>query len=90
VSVGATPGAAQILLETAKAAKADGRRVGVKVSGGVRDIAGAATYLALSDRICGPGFAVPETFRFGASGLLDALLAELGHGRSGSARQQTY
>lgn len=90
VPVGATPGAVQILLEVAKAAMADGKRVGVKVSGGVRDIAGAATYLALSDRICGPGFAMPETFRFGASGLLDALLAELGHGRASGTRQQTY
>jgi deoxyribose-phosphate aldolase len=89
VPVGATPGAAQVLLETAHGARQQGRKVGVKISGGVRDLAGAMTYLTLADRICGPGWVSAETFRFGASGLLDALLAELGHGR-GAAAQQTY
>jgi deoxyribose-phosphate aldolase len=89
VPVGATPGAARVLMEAARAAQADGRAVGVKISGGVRDIAGAATYLALADRILGPKWASPETFRFGASGLLDVLLAELGLGPAGGT-QQTY
>ena len=38
----------------------------------------ARAYLALADAIMGEGWARPETFRFGASGLLDALLVEGG------------
>ena len=37
----------------------------------------AARYLALADEIMGKGWATPETFRFGASGLLDDVLAAL-------------
>ncbi|HYE49556.1 MAG TPA: deoxyribose-phosphate aldolase [Azospirillaceae bacterium] len=86
VPAGATPGAARILLEACKGAP---RPVGFKASGGVRDIAGAQQYLALADEICGPYWATPATFRFGASGLLDALLKELGFGPGGTARS-TY
>lgn len=86
VPVGATPGAARILLEACRdAAAAGGRPVGFKASGGIRDVAGAAEYLALADEICGPGWAAPSTFRFGASGLLHAVLAALGHGTAGKA-----
>ncbi len=55
-----------------------GRPVGFKAAGGIRDTAGAASYLHLSNALLGPGWATPATFRFGASGLLDALLADLG------------
>lgn len=54
-----------------------GRPVGLKPSGGIRTLADAADYLALADRIMGPDWASPATFRFGASGLLDALEAEM-------------
>lgn len=72
--IGATPEAAEILLTRISAA---GRPVGFKASGGIRTIADAATYLALADRILGPRWASPESFRFGASGLLDVLVAAL-------------
>ena len=52
-----------------------GGRVGLKVSGGITDAAAAARYLALADAIMGPDWATPATFRIGASGLLDSLLA---------------
>ncbi|MFC7333735.1 deoxyribose-phosphate aldolase [Rhodocista pekingensis] len=87
VPVGATPGAARILLEACRDA---GRPVGFKASGGVRDIAGAREYLALADAICGPDWAGPATFRFGASGLLDALLAALGKGPAGPRSGSGY
>ena len=74
VAVNATPAAARILLE---AAKASPRPVGVKVAGGIRTIADAAEYLVLADAVMGPEWVSPATFRFGASGLLDALLAAL-------------
>jgi|HubBroStandDraft_4_1064222.scaffolds.fasta_scaffold116450_1 deoxyribose-phosphate aldolase len=72
--ISATLPAARLLLEAAKAA---GRPVGVKVSGGVRSLAEARAYLALADAIMGPDWAKPSTFRFGASSLRDALLAAL-------------
>lgn len=90
VPVGATPGAARILLEACRdAGQSGGRPVGFKASGGVRDIIGAREYLSLADAICGPTWVSPATFRFGASGLLDALLRELGFGPGGTARS-TY
>ncbi|WP_431860616.1 deoxyribose-phosphate aldolase [Azospirillum sp.] len=55
-----------------------GRPVGFKAAGGIRDAATAATYLHLADALMGKGWAKPGCFRFGASGLLDSLLAELG------------
>ena len=54
-----------------------GRPVGFKASGGIRTAAVADVYLALADSIMGAGWASPATFRFGASGLLDALQSEL-------------
>lgn len=87
VPVGATPRAARILLEACRDA---GRRVGFKASGGIRDVKGAHDYLALADHVCGPDWATPETFRFGASGLVDALLAELGHGTGAAPKSTGY
>jgi deoxyribose-phosphate aldolase len=52
-----------------------GGRVGLTVSGGIRDAAVAARYLALADAIMGPDWACPTTFRIGASHLLESLLA---------------
>jgi deoxyribose-phosphate aldolase len=77
VPVNATPEAVEILLEVARDAD---RPVGVKAAGGIRTAGDAAAYLALCDRIMGADWARPATFRFGASGLLDALLATLDGG----------
>ena len=70
--VSATPEAAEIVLE---AIEVSGRPVGFKASGGIRTLADAGTYLDLADTIMGPAWATPTTFRFGASGVLDALEA---------------
>ena len=72
--ISATPAAARVMLN---AIKDMGKPVGFKASGGVRTLADAQVYLDLADEIMGPDWATPETFRFGASGLLDALLAAL-------------
>ena len=72
--VSATPAAARIMLG---AIKSTGRPVGFKASGGIRTLADAEVYLDLADEIMGENWACPETFRFGASGLLDALLVAL-------------
>ena len=60
-----------------KAIKDTGKPVGFKASGGIRTLADAQVYLDIADEIMGPDWASPDTFRFGASGLLDALLAAL-------------
>lgn len=72
--INATPEAAEIMLT----AIADcGRPVGFKPAGGIRTSDDAALYLGLAARILGEDWATAETFRFGASGVLDALLATL-------------
>lgn len=74
--------AARTMLEVI--AKA-GRPVGLKPSGGIRSLADAAGYLALADEIMGPGWANPETFRFGASGLHQVLVDTIAGDAAGQA-----
>jgi deoxyribose-phosphate aldolase len=73
--VSATPEAAEVMLD---ALRASGRAAGLKVSGGLRSVADAATYLALADRVMGPDWASPKTFRLGASSLFGALIQARG------------
>jgi deoxyribose-phosphate aldolase len=72
-AVHATPEAARVMLETIAER---GGAAGFKASGGLRVMADALPYLELAEEILGPGWVGPRTFRFGASGLLDAVLAE--------------
>lgn len=89
--VNATLESADLLLQAAAGA---GRPVGVKVAGGVRTTGQAAAYLRLADKALGPllpnGTVGPDRFRFGASGLLTALLATLGTGGAASASKSGY
>lgn len=74
-TVSATPQAVRAMLqEIARSA----RPVGLKPSGGIRTLDDAIVYLDLADEVMGTGWTTGSTFRFGASGLLDALEAELG------------
>lgn len=87
VRVNATLPAAEILLTVIEehrreGGRAGGREVGFKPAGGIRTLADAAAYLDLADRILGANWVSAAHFRFGASGLLDALLAELDGGPS--------
>jgi deoxyribose-phosphate aldolase len=79
VAVNATLEAAEIMLTAIEEARRDdaGRVVGFKPAGGIRTFEDAASYLALADRIMGVNWVSARTFRFGASGLLDALIATL-------------
>jgi deoxyribose-phosphate aldolase len=70
--VSATLGATAIMLLVIHEA---GRPVGLKPSGGIRTLDDAVAYIAQADDVMGAGWATPETFRFGASGLLTALVA---------------
>jgi deoxyribose-phosphate aldolase len=54
-----------------------GRRVGIKVSGGIRKADVARRYLLMAHEILGRDWATPDLFRIGASSLVDDLLAHL-------------
>lgn len=72
IPAGASLGAATAMLDVIAGA---GRQVGLKPSGGIRTFDEAQAYIDLADSVMGVGWATPATFRFGASGLLDSLLA---------------
>lgn len=86
IEASATLPAAEAML---KAIKDSGREVGFKAAGGIRSGADAAAYLALADNILGPDWATPQSFRFGASGLLNDLLSVL-DGKESHASQESY
>ena len=78
VRVNATPPSATLLLQ-AIAARPDTRsRVGFKPAGGVRTVADAAIYIALTAQHLGDAAVSPARFRIGASGLLSDIEAVLG------------
>jgi deoxyribose-phosphate aldolase len=77
VEAGASLGAARAMLGEIAVSAGSGRTVGLKPSGGIRTFDDALAYLDLADDVMGEGWATPATFRYGASGLLDVLLAEL-------------
>lgn len=71
-AVSATPEAVATMLDVI--ATTD-HTVGLKPSGGIRTAAEAEVYLALVEARMGASYLTPATMRFGASSLLDALLA---------------
>lgn len=76
--VNATLQAAEIMLMVIEETRRHRRQdVGFKPAGGIRSLKDAASYLDLADRIMGGNWACAQTFRFGASGLLDAVVAAL-------------
>jgi deoxyribose-phosphate aldolase len=77
VSPAATPPVALVMLAAVRDfAEATGRRVGVKVAGGVRTAKDAIRYLVLVREIAGPEWLSPALFRIGASSLLNDLLMQ--------------
>ncbi len=74
--VSATPASARLLLEAIR----DGghRHVGFKPAGGIRTVADATVYIALTREHLGE--VTPARFRIGASGLLNDIEAVLGGG----------
>ncbi|NTH75701.1 deoxyribose-phosphate aldolase [Agrobacterium rhizogenes] len=82
VTVNATLEAADIML---RAIRDSGRKVGFKPAGGIGSVADAALYLSLAETIMAPDWAMPSTFRFGASSLLDDILGVLAGGQSKTA-----
>jgi deoxyribose-phosphate aldolase len=82
VAVNATLEAADIML---RAIRDSGRKVGFKPAGGIGSVSDAALYLSLAETIMAPDWAMPSTFRFGASSLLDDILNVLAGGESKTA-----
>jgi deoxyribose-phosphate aldolase len=77
-TVSATPEAARLMLK-AIAARPDAlNRVGCKPSGGIRTVADAAVYMALTAELLGPQSLNPQRFRLGASSVLTDIEAILG------------
>src|SRR5689334_10377749 len=77
VQPAATPPVALVMLSAARDfAAATGRRVGVKVAGGVRTAKDAVRYLVLVRETAGPDWLSPDYFRIGASSLLNDLLMQ--------------
>jgi deoxyribose-phosphate aldolase len=85
--VSATLPAAETMLHVIAGA---GRPVGLKPSGGISTAAAAADYIAAAERIMGTGWVSPSTFRFGASGLLNALLEAAGESAASGAATNAY
>ena len=80
-ATGASPQAVEIMLDVISGS---GHDCGVKVSGGVREAADAAAYLAMAEEAMAdfkdedePHWATPARFRIGASALLDALILQI-------------
>jgi deoxyribose-phosphate aldolase len=73
---GASMAAAAVFCQAVLACE---RAVGIKLSGGIRTTSDAGCYLSLIDALMGVDWVQPNRLRFGASGLLTALLADLGH-----------
>ena len=67
-----------------------GRPVGLKASGGIRTLDDAGSYLDQADEMMGKDWISPRTFRFGASGLLQALLEEIESGPPTTPHGEAY
>lgn len=87
VKENATPAAARLLLESIAQS---GRPIGFKPAGGIRTFEDAKAYFDLAEEVCGRGYATPDRFRLGASGVLTDLLAVAGIGARGSDTAGTY
>ena len=91
IGVGATLPTALCMMEAARDFHRDtGRRVGVKVAGGVRQAKQAIQYLVLLHETLGPGWMTPELFRIGASTLVNDVLMQIDKERTGSYQSPDY
>jgi deoxyribose-phosphate aldolase len=85
VPVGATLPAAEAMLQAIASHAGARERVGLKLSGGLRNVADLPPYLALVERTLGAAALQPGRLRIGASGLLDDIAAVLGGGAAPAA-----
>jgi deoxyribose-phosphate aldolase len=77
LGLGATLEAAAVMLLTIRnMAPSLQHRVGFKASGGIRTVEQAARYVKLAEHIMGPEWVTPQTFRLGASQLVDEIMTK--------------
>ncbi|HXW86973.1 MAG TPA: deoxyribose-phosphate aldolase [Streptosporangiaceae bacterium] len=77
VTPAATPPTALVMLAAVRDfEQTTGRRVGVKVAGGIRTAKDAIRYLVLVSEVAGQAWLTPQLFRIGASTLLNDLLMQ--------------
>lgn len=77
VDVGATPEAVQAMCEVIREEQlVFARKIGIKVSGGIRSKEDALTYYSIIREVLGENFCHSDYFRIGASSLADALVNE--------------
>ena len=67
-----------------------GRRVGVKVAGGIRTAKNALQYLVLVNETLGDAWLSPQFFRIGASSLLNDVLMQIAKERTGAYQGEDY
>ncbi|MGH7271548.1 MAG: deoxyribose-phosphate aldolase, partial [Polyangiaceae bacterium] len=78
IAPAATPGAALVMLGAIRDEfYASGRRVGLKIAGGVRTAKQALHYLVLVKETVGDDWLSPDGLRFGASALLADVAAQI-------------
>ena len=84
IGTGATlPAAARMMEAIRDHHRQTGRRVGIKVAGGIRTAEQAFGYQVLVRQTLGDGWLTPSLFRIGASSLLNDVLIQLGRVRTG-------
>ena len=76
--ISATSQAARILLGAIAADPTRSTQVGFKPSGGIRTVADAAVYIALTEELLGKAALTPQRFRIGASSILSDIESILG------------
>jgi deoxyribose-phosphate aldolase len=91
IGTGATLPSALCMMEAAREFHNEtGRRVGVKVAGGIRRSKQAIQYLVLVYETLGPEWMMPERFRIGASSLLNDVLMQINKERTGRYQGPDY
>lgn len=78
IEPGATPDAVYIMCYAIKEYhKKTGRKIGLKIAGGIRTTAQAIDYYTIVKEVLGKEWLYPEFFRIGASSLANNLLADI-------------
>lgn len=91
ISTGSTLPGALCMMEAAREFLHEtGRRVGIKVAGGIRRSKQAIQYLVLLYETLGPDWMTPGLFRIGASTLLNDVLMQIDKERTGRYQGPDY
>lgn len=87
VDINATPDAARTMLEVITER---GGTVGLKPAGGLKTCEDARLYIDLARILCGDDYISPKTLRFGASGILNDVVAAIEGNDEINPSQESY